>query len=80
MTDRLPAPLPGFVVELLSVLGQRAKAQQKMERWIENGAALGWLIDPIRRRSTSMNLAASLAVYLEIPSAGRARRRLHPRS
>jgi Uma2 family endonuclease len=37
---------PDFVIELLSVSDSLSKAQQKMERWIENGARLGWLIDP----------------------------------
>jgi Uma2 family endonuclease len=37
---------PDFVVELLSVPNSVAKTHQKMERWIENGATLGWLIDP----------------------------------
>jgi Uma2 family endonuclease len=41
-----PRLCPDFVVELLSVPDSVAKTQQKMERWIENGAALGWLIDP----------------------------------
>lgn len=41
-----PRLCPDFVVELLSVPNSVAKTQQKMERWIENGATLGWLIDP----------------------------------
>jgi Uma2 family endonuclease len=39
-----------FVIELLSVSDRVPKAQQKMERWIENGAALGWLIDPYEKK------------------------------
>lgn len=41
-----PRLCPDFVVELLSVPDSVAKTEQKMERWIENGATLGWLIDP----------------------------------
>ena len=41
-----PRLCPDFLVELLSVSDSLSKAQQKMERWIENGTGLGWLIDP----------------------------------
>jgi hypothetical protein len=34
------------VIELLSATDSLAKTQQKMRRWIENGAKLGWLVDP----------------------------------
>jgi Uma2 family endonuclease len=45
-----PRLCPDFVIELLSISDTVAKAQQKMERWIENGAALGWLIDPYKKK------------------------------
>ncbi len=38
-----PYLCPDFVIELLSKSDSVPKAKQKMERWIENGAALGWL-------------------------------------
>ena len=41
---------PDFVVELLSISDSLSKAQQKMERWIENGVSLGWLIDPYEKK------------------------------
>jgi Uma2 family endonuclease len=41
---------PDFVIELLSRSDRLSEAEAKMERWIENGAALGWLIDPYKRR------------------------------
>lgn len=44
-----PHVCPDFVIELLSVSDNVTQAKQKMERWIENGAALGWLIDPYRK-------------------------------
>ena len=55
---RLPAedkvgflPLcPDFVIELLSPSDSRAAVQRKMEEYRANGARLGWLIDPARRR------------------------------
>jgi Uma2 family endonuclease len=41
---------PDFIVELLSVTDSVPRAQEKMRRWIENGTALGWLIDPYKRQ------------------------------
>ena len=40
---------PDFVVELLSRSDRRQDAKTKMGLWIENGAALGWLIDPYKK-------------------------------
>ena len=37
---------PDFVIELLSSSDRLTKAQLKMQDWIANGAAVGWLIDP----------------------------------
>ena len=45
-----PYLCPDFIMELLSVSDSVPKAQQKMERWIENGVALGWLIDPYKKK------------------------------
>ena len=55
---RLPAedkqgflPLcPDFVVELLSPSDSRAVVRRKMEEYRDNGARLGWLVDPGRRQ------------------------------
>jgi Uma2 family endonuclease len=41
---------PDFVIELLSKSDSVLKAKEKMERWIENGAALGWLVDLYKRK------------------------------
>ncbi|MGB8260422.1 MAG: Uma2 family endonuclease [Terracidiphilus sp.] len=53
MTDRKSGGFytvcPDFVIELLSVSDSLAKTQAKMDRWIANGAQLGWLIDPYRK-------------------------------
>ena len=46
----LPYLCPDFIIELLSNSDSLPKAQQKMDRWIENGVALGWLIDPYKKR------------------------------
>ncbi len=40
---------PDFVVELVSPSDRLPTVQTKMLEWMENGAALGWLLDPDRR-------------------------------
>lgn len=45
------APLcPDFVVELRSPSDSLTALQAKMEEYIENGAQLGWLIDPFEKK------------------------------
>lgn len=41
---------PDFVVELRSTSDSLSKVHAKMDEYIENGALLGWLIDPIDRK------------------------------
>jgi len=41
---------PDFVIELRSKSDNLRKLQNKMREYIENGARLGWLIDPKERR------------------------------
>jgi len=41
---------PDFVVELRSESDSLPKLKAKMKEYIENGASLGWLIDPIERK------------------------------
>ena len=41
---------PDFVVELRSESDRLTKLQAKMREYIDNGARLGWLIDPQNRR------------------------------
>jgi Uma2 family endonuclease len=45
----IPYLCPDFIIELLSASDRVPKAQQKMERWIENGVALAWLMDPYKK-------------------------------
>ncbi|MGC2401268.1 MAG: Uma2 family endonuclease [Acidobacteriaceae bacterium] len=45
-----PRLCPDFVIELISSSDSLPKAQEKMDRWLENGAALGWLIEPYQRQ------------------------------
>ena len=40
---------PEFVVELTSPSDRLSRVMAKMQQWISNGAALGWLIDADRR-------------------------------
>lgn len=41
---------PDFVVELRSPTDRLSDLQDKMQEYIDNGAHLGWLIDPIDKR------------------------------
>lgn len=41
---------PDFVVELRSKTDRLKTARKKMEEYIENGAQLGWLIDPKKKK------------------------------
>ena len=41
---------PRFVAEIRSRSNSLAAQQAKMEEWLANGVALGWLIDPILRQ------------------------------
>ena len=44
------AVCPSFVAEIMSGTDTLPPLQRKMEQYIANGAQLGWLIDPYRRR------------------------------
>ena len=48
--ERFPQIVPDFVMELRSPSDRIRLAQDKMTEWIENGARLGWLIDPFEKR------------------------------
>ena len=41
---------PDFVVEIRSRTDNLAPLQRKMQLWMDGGARLGWLIDPLNRR------------------------------
>ena len=51
---------PDFVVELLSPSDSLAVLRRKMEEYRENGARLGWLLDPLRREVTVYRADGSL--------------------
>jgi len=44
--EKFPPVCPDFVIELLSPTDTLAMTLAKMDEYIENGARLGWLIDP----------------------------------
>ena len=45
-----PRLCPDFVIELLSASDNLSATKVKMQRWIENGAKLAWLVDPYGRK------------------------------
>jgi Uma2 family endonuclease len=49
--DRFAPICPDFVIELRSPQDSLSTLQSKMLEYIENGAQLGWLIDPRNRRA-----------------------------
>ena len=47
---KFPPLCPDFVVELRSPSDSLVNLQNKMMEYIENGASLGWLIDPLQKK------------------------------
>ena len=47
--QKFPPLCPDFVVEIRSPSDQLAPLQQKMQEYLDNGAQLGWSIDPLKR-------------------------------
>ena len=54
LTDKerrgFPPLCPDFVIELRSHTDSISMLQEKMEEYIDNGAQLGWLIDPVEKK------------------------------
>jgi Uma2 family endonuclease len=48
--EGFPRLCPDFVMELRSKSDALRVAKEKMQRWIENGVALGWLVNPPERK------------------------------
>jgi Uma2 family endonuclease len=42
---------PDFIIELRSKFDSLSQLKNKMEKWINNGCQLGWLIDPSEKKS-----------------------------
>ncbi len=51
-----PPLCPDFLIEVRSQSDSRRSVEEKMQLWMENGAKLAWLIDPI---------ACSVTIYRE---------------
>ena len=47
-----PPLCPDFVIEVRSQSDSRRSVEEKMQLWMENGARLAWLVDPIDRKVT----------------------------
>ena len=48
--DEFTAICPDFVIELRSKTDTLKATQAKMEEYLDNGALLGWLIDPLKKK------------------------------
>ncbi|HEX7997482.1 MAG TPA: Uma2 family endonuclease [Pyrinomonadaceae bacterium] len=48
--EKFPPLCPDFVAELRSPTDRLKTLQAKMQEYIDNGARLGWLIDPVEKR------------------------------
>lgn len=48
--QRFPPLCPDFVIELRSRTDRLSTLQAKMQEYIDNGAQLGWLIDPLQKK------------------------------
>lgn len=48
--DKYPPICPDFVIELVSPSDSVKELRQKMQEYLDNGASLGWLIDPKTRQ------------------------------
>lgn len=50
LRKKFPPICPDFVVELRSETDDLKVVQAKMEEYLENGAQLGWLLDPLEKK------------------------------
>jgi Uma2 family endonuclease len=46
---KFPRLYPDFIVELISPSDRPKRVRSKMQKWIDNGVQLAWLIDPDKR-------------------------------
>jgi Uma2 family endonuclease len=68
---------PEFVVEVLSASDSLSETEVKMEKWIANGAELGWLIDPFAADGDGLSRGPRAGA--DGPPGSDARRRLRRR-
>jgi len=48
--ERFPPLCPDFVGEIRSRSDWLSRLQEKVQEYIDNGARLGWLLDPLERK------------------------------
>ncbi len=65
--ERFARICPDFVIELRSKSDNLRKLQNKMREYVENGARLGWLIDPLEKKVHIYRADKSIEI-LENPS------------
>jgi len=53
---------PAFVVELLSKTDSVKETERKMARWIDNGVAIAWLVNPYNRTVTVYRAGGEIQV------------------
>ena len=61
---------PEFVVEIRSETDRRRTLEEKMDLWMENGAQVGWLIDPFEQ-TVAVYRAGEATEVLERPDVVR---------
>ena len=59
---------PDFVIELLSRTDSLMETQEKMREYLDNGARLGWLINP-RRKQVEIHRAGQELEILDDPAS-----------
>lgn len=65
--DKFPPLCPDFVVELRSPSDSLKRLEEKMQEYMDNGARLGWLIDPQNQKVKIYRLGQNVEV-LDNPS------------
>ncbi len=61
-----PPLCPDFIIEVRSRSDSRRIVEAKMQSWIDNGATLAWLIDPVAK-SISIYAPGQIALTLDQP-------------
>jgi len=63
---------PAFVIELLSKSDSVKETERKMLRWMENGVAVAWLVDPYRRTVTIYEAGGDAGIRTRVESGSKA--------
>ena len=60
--EKFPPLCPDFVVELRSRTDSLKTLQAKLQEYLDNGAQLGWLIDPVEKRVHVYRAGAAIEI------------------